>query len=71
MSGDLAEDAAGGAFRLISKIVTLLAVADICWPLGMTDSDGMGPSSAAGENFTSVAMLALPFPTNSFRFDGS
>ena len=65
----MAEDAAGGAFRLISKFVTLLAVADICLPLGVTGSGGLGPSSAAGDSFAPAAVLALPFPNDSFHFD--
>ena len=58
-----------GAFRLMSRFVTLLAVADICLALGDGTSGELGGSSAAGDNFAPAAAFALFLPNESFHLD--
>ena len=53
----------------MSKLVTLLAVADICLPLGFTTSDEGATSSGAEDLLMPVAAFALPLPKDSFHLD--
>lgn len=63
----MAAGAGAGAFRPMSKFVTLLAVADICLLPVVTSAE---PSSRAGDNlFAPAVTVVLPLPKDSFHLD--
>lgn len=59
------DDGGGGALRLMSRLVTLLAVADICLPAGTS-----GGTDASSETASLLPEATLALPKESFHFDG-